>query len=470
MTAPTSYATARMPPIGVWRAEAIETMKLAVPLALTQLGQIAMMTSDLVMIGRLGDEAVGAASLGQAVLFSAFMLGLGLVAAVAPLAAQAFGARDPRSVRRALRVGLWAAMLCGLPITAALLHTEKILLQFGQTPELSALAGRYLDGMAWSLTPAWLFIALRSFMSAINRPQPALRITICAVPANGIMAYVLIYGAAGFPALGIMGAGIATTIVDIGMFMAGIWVCYTQRPFRKFHVLGRFWRPDWALLAKLALIGLPISAALLLEHGLFAGATLMMGMIGTNALAAHQIALQVAAIVFMVPLGISFASTVRVGHAVGRGDAAASRRAGHAAIMLGTCFQATMAVCVIATREHLPMLFLGDEATPATVAIASTLLLVGALFFVADGLQTIAAGALRGLSDTFVPFLFSAAGFWLVGFLGAYLLAFKADFGAVGIWIGLLSGLTVYAGLLLWRFELLTRGGYLPAKVEMPIP
>jgi MATE family multidrug resistance protein len=465
---PLTYVPADAPPISIWRAEFIDTIKLAVPLALTQLGQMAMMTSDLILIGRLGDDAVAAAALGQAVLFSAFMLGLGLVAAVAPLAAQAFGARAPRTVRRALRVGLWAAVLAGIPITALLLHTEKILLLFGQTPELSALAGQYLDGMAWSLTPAWLFIALRSFMSAINRPQPALWIMVSAVPANTLLAYVLIYGVAGFPALGMLGAGIATTLISIAMFIAGVWVCYTQRPFRKYHVLGHFWHADWPLLKKLALMGLPISAALLLEHGLFAGATLMMGVIGTSALAAHQIALQVAAVVFMVPLGISFAATVRVGHAVGRGDAPGSRRAGHAAIVLALGFQAAMAICVLATRDQLPMLFLGEGASPATVAIASSLLFIAATFFLADGLQAVSSGALRGLNDTFVPFLFSAFGFWLVGFVGAYLLAFKFNLGANGIWIGLSLGLAVYAGLLIWRFEALTRRGYLPAKVEMP--
>jgi MATE family multidrug resistance protein len=469
MTVPTSYAPAHPPAIGLWRAEMIDTVKLAVPLALTQLGQIAMMTSDLVLIGRLGDQAVAAAALGQAVLFSAFMLGLGLVAAVAPLVAQAFGAHEPRVARRALRVGLWAAVIVGVPVTLSLLNTERILLSLGQTPELSALAGRYLYGMAWSLTPAWLFIALRSFMSAINHPQPALWIMLGAVPANFLLAYALIYGVAGFPALDLLGAGLATTLINIGMFAAAVWVCYTQRPFRKYHVLGRFWRADWPLLAKLALMGLPISAALLLEHGLFAGATLMMGALGTSALAAHQIALQIAAVVFMVPLGISFAATVRVGQAVGRGDAAGTRRAGHASLVLGTTFQAAMAICVIATRDQLPMLFLGEDATPETVAIAKTLLLIGATFFIVDGLQAVASGALRGFNDTFVPFLFSATGFWLVGFVSAYLLAFKAGLGAPGIWIGLAFGLAVYAGLLVWRFEALTRRGYLPAPVEMPV-
>jgi MATE family multidrug resistance protein len=462
MTAPTGYAFPDSELNRVWRTEFADTVRLALPLALTQLGQIAMMTSDLLLIGRLGDQAVAAASLGHAALFSAFMVGLGFAAAVTPLAAQAFGARNPRMVRRALRVGMWAAVIVGIPITLGLLHTETMLLWFGQTPELSALAGRYLDGMAWCLTPAWLFIALRSFMSAVNRPQPVLWITLAAIPVNALLAYAMIYGRFGLPALDLLGAGLATTFVNIGMFCASLWVCATRRPFRKFHILNRLWRLDGPLLGKLVLLGLPISAAMLLEHGLFAAASLMMGKIGVSALAAHQIALQVTAVVFMVPLGISFAATVRVGHASGRRDAAAARRAGISAMVLGVGFQATMAIGVVATHDQLPLLFLGDAGSQATVAIAATLLLIGAAFFVVDGLQTIAAGSLRGFNDTFVPFLFAAFGFWMVGFVAAWLLAFNIGWGAAGIWIGLSIGIAVYASLLVWRFKVLTDRGHLP--------
>ncbi len=333
----------------------------------------------------------------------------------------------------------------------------------GQTPELSALAGRYLDGMAWSLTPAWLFIALRSFMSAVNRPQPMLWITLAAIPVNGLLAYALIYGHFGMPALDLLGAGLATTCANVGMFCASLWVGATRRPFRKFHILDRLWRLDAALLGRLILLGLPISAAMLLEHGLFAAASLMMGRIGVSALAAHQIALQITAIVFMVPLGISFAATVRVGHASGRRDAAAARRAGIAAMVLGVGFQAAMALVVVATRDQLPLLFLGEAGSPATLAVAATLLLVGAAFFVVDGLQAIAAGSLRGFNDTFVPFLFAAFGFWMIGFVASWLLAFNAGWGASGIWIGMSFGIAVYASLLVARFKFLTDRGHLPA-------
>jgi MATE family multidrug resistance protein len=452
----------------VWRSELVETVRLAVPLALTQLGQIAMMTIDLALIGRLGTSAVAAAALAHGVLFTAFMFGLGLVVAVAPLTAQAVGARQPRMVRRALRVGLWVAVLVGLPASVLQLWAENLLIWLGQPSDVAALAQRYLLGLAWSLTPAWLFIALRSFMSALNRPEPALWITLAAIPSNGLLAYLLIYGAFGLPALDLLGAGVATTCIATAMFIASLWVCCTRAPFRRYQILGHWWRPDGVLFGRLIAIGLPISATFLLEHGLFAAAALLMGLIGTVALAAHQVALQTAAIVFMVPLGIGMAATIRVGHAVGRQDTGAARRAGFSAMALGVAFQATMAVGVVLGRDSIPALFLGGSASdPHTVALTSTLLVFGASFFIADGLQTIAAGALRGLNDTRVPFLFAAASFWLVGFTCAYALAFWAGLEAVGVWIGLVLGLAAYAVLLVWRFGLLARRGYLPKLVAV---
>jgi MATE family multidrug resistance protein len=221
-----------------WRIELAETVKLALPIALTQLGQIAMMTTDLALVGRLGDTALAASALAQTVLFTAFVLGMGLVSAVAPLAAQGVGARKPRLVRRALRVGLWASLMLGVPLTILQLRGEVLLLAFGQAPDAAALAHQHLTGLAWSLIPAWWFIAIRNFMGAVNRPEPALWITLAAIPVNFALAYMLIFGEYGMPRLELLGAGVATTIVNIGMCVAAIWVCYARRPFKKFRVLG----------------------------------------------------------------------------------------------------------------------------------------------------------------------------------------------------------------------------------------
>src|SRR6202158_737362 len=330
--------------------ELTETLKLAVPIALTQLGQIAMMTTDLALIGRLGDEAVAAAALAHTVFFITFTFGMGLMSAVAPLAAQAFGARNPRLVRRALRVGLWAALLISLPMMMLPLYGEQILLLLGQAPATAHLAQRYLLGLAWGITPALWFLAIRGFMGAVNRPEPGLWITLAAIPANAVLVYLLIHGKLGLPRLELFGAGLATTTINFGMFLAGLWFAHSRRPFRKYQVLGNIWRVDWVLMRQLIVIGAPISVAFLLEYGLFAAAALLMGLIGTTALAAHQIALQVTAILFMVPFGIGMAATVRVGHAVGRNDAAAVKRAGLVATLLGGVLVAPLTLAVVLGR------------------------------------------------------------------------------------------------------------------------
>lgn len=450
-----------------WRADMIETIRLAVPIALTQLGQIAMMTTDLALLGRLGEHVVAASALAHTILFAAFVLGMGLVSAVAPLAAQAFGSRNPRLVRRSLRVGLWASVMLGVPLSLLQLYGEDMLIALGQNEDAAALAARYLHGLAWSLIPAWWFIALRGFMGAVNRPEPVLWITLIAIPANALLAYALIYGAFGLPRLDLLGAGLATTIINIGMCAAGIWVAYACRPFRKYRILGNVWRADWPLFGRLIAIGAPISLTFLLEFGLFATAALMMGWISTTALAAHQIALTTAAILFMVPFGISMAATVRVGHAVGRRAPDAVRRAGFTALVLGVAFMAAMTVLVVVARHQIPLAFLGGDAANAseTIALAATLLVVGATFFVADGVQTIGAGALRGLNDTRIPLVFSVICFWVIGFGSSYRLGFPGGMGAIGIWIGLSIGLAAYALLLVWRFHALTKRGYLPASI-----
>jgi MATE family multidrug resistance protein len=433
-------------------------------MALTQLGQIAMMTTDLALIGHIGDAELAAVGLAHLILFCGFVLGMGIVSAVAALAAQAYGARKPRMVRRSLRMGLWAAVILGVPINVVQLYGEDILLAAGQSSEAAALAARYLQSLAWSMIPAWCFIALRNFMGAVNRPEPALWVTLVAIPANALLAYALIHGEFGLPRLDLLGAGLATTTVNVGMVIAGVWICYACRPFKKYRVLGRFWRADWEVMRQLFVIGLPISVGMMLEWGLFSSAAILLGWIGTTALAAHQIALQIAALLFMVPNGISMAATVRVGHAAGRRDPAATRRAGFSAMALGAALQAVLTVAVVAGRDAIPLIFLGSGGANAeTIALAALLLLIGATWFVTDGLQGIAAGALRGLNDTRVPMVYAAISFWLIGFTSGYALAFPAGLGAVGIWIGFALSVATFAVLLIWRFHRLTARGYLPA-------
>jgi MATE family multidrug resistance protein len=435
--------------------EFAETLKLAAPMAATQLGQIAMMTTDLAFIGRLGDAAVAAAALAGTVYFVSFTVGMGLMSAVAPLAAQAFGARDPRLVRRSLRTGLWAALFISLPIMMFPLRGEVILRALGQADLTAHLAQQYLFGLAWGVAPALWFIAIRGFMGALHRPQPVLWITLAAIPLNAGLVWLMVYGELGLPRLELLGAGLATSIVNGATFLAGLWIATQRKPFRRYHILVRLWRIDWALMRQLVVIGAPISVAFLMEYGLFSSAALLMGMISTTALAAHQIALQVTAILFMIPFGISMAATVRVGHAVGRNDAAGVKRAGFIAMALGIVIAAVLTLIVVSARFGIARLFLGEGLAnaDATVALAADLLLIGATFFITDGLQSIAAGALRGMNDTRLPLLFAAIGYWVIGFCAAYALAFHTPLGPFGVWIGLSLGTLVYSTLLILRFR-----------------
>ena len=440
--------------------ELTETLELAAPIALTQLGQIAMMATDLAFIGRLGDDAVAAAALAGTVYFVSFTFGMGLMSAVAPLAAQAYGAKNPHLIRRALRTGLWAGLFIALPIMAFPLRGEQILLGLGQAQGPAHLAQDYLFGLAWGVAPALWFIAIRGFMGAVNRPEPVLWITLAAIPANALLVWLLMYGEFGLPKLGIFGTGLASSIVNFGTFAAGLWFATRRQPFVDYRVLTRFWRIDWSLMRQLVVIGAPISVAFLLEYGMFSAAALLMGRLSVTALAAHQIALQVVAILFMVPFGISMAATVRVGHAVGRGDGPGVRRAGLIAMLIGIAFAVVCTVVVTLLRFGIARLFMGESFTnaDATIALAAELLLVGATYFITDALQTIAAGALRGLNDTRVPLLFAAISYWLVGFCTAYVLAFHTSLGPPGVWIGLSVGTMVYAALLVIRFRLLATG------------
>jgi MATE family multidrug resistance protein len=449
---------------GTLRSEFGATIKLALPMALTQLGQIAMLTTDMLIVGRLGEDALAAAALGMNMFFLCFIIGMGVVTATAPLAAQAYGARDPRGLRRVIRQGLWAGLAFGAPLSVIQLWGEPLLLAANQDPKLAALAGQYLSTVAWCIVPALWLIVLRNFVSALDRPRSALWVMLAGIPINGFFAYAFVFGRFGMPELGIAGAGLATTLVQICMVLAQAVIAAWGGPFRRYHVFGRFWRSDWPRLVQIVSLGLPISGAIMLEAGVFIAAVLLMGWLGTVPLAAHQIAIQIASVTFMIPFGISQAATVRVGQAVGRQDAAGLRRAAAVALVLGVGFMAAMALALALGRHDLPWLFLdaGKGEAAAVASMAAILLVFAAIFQVFDGAQAIATGALRGLNDTRIPMLLAGVSYWVIGFSLAYVLGFPAGFGPAGIWIGLATGLACAALLLSLRFRRLSQRGYLP--------
>ncbi|WP_333909325.1 MATE family efflux transporter [Bradyrhizobium sp. CCBAU 11434] len=438
-------------------------------MALTQIAQVVMMTTDLAFIGHIGAEAIAAAALASRIYILGFMFGSGLLAPIAPLAAQAFGANNLAVVRRALRMGLWTAMMLSFPTMALALSGERILVALGQATETAQIAQLYLLGLAWGAGPALGFLALRCFMCAVNRPQPILWITLAAIPVNALLAYLLIYGKMGLPRLELFGAGLATTLVNSATFLAGLWFATTRRPFRDYHVLVHLSCFDWSMIRQLIMLGAPISITALTGAGVFSAAALMAGQISTSALAAHQIALQVTIVLSMIPFGISMAAAVRVAHAVGRNDHSGIRRAGLAAILLGMIVAATLTVAVIILRLEIARLFLDESAAhaDATIPLAAKLLLVGSSFFVTDAVQFIAAGSLRGLKDTWVPLLLVCIAYWLIGFSASYVIGLSMGLGVVGVWIGLSIGTSVYAVLLVLRFQMLASRIAFPTLYSM---
>ncbi|MCP1838433.1 MULTISPECIES: MATE family efflux transporter [unclassified Bradyrhizobium] len=434
-----------------------ETAKLALPMALTQVGQIVIMTIDLAFIGRIGPEALAAAALASRVYLVTFAVGVGLLAAIAPLVAQGFGAANLTVVRRSLRMGLWSAVLLSLPIIVLALRGEQILLALEQEPHTARLAQQYLFGLAWGAAPALWFYAIRTFMGAVNQPEPGLWITLAATPVNALLVYLLIYGKLGLPRLELFGAGLATSLVNWGTCLAGFWFVKMGRPLRDYHVLVCLWRFDWPSMRQLIVIGAPLSVGSLITYGLFSAVALLAGLISTSALAAHQIAAHVAMILFMISFAIGTAAAVRVGQAVGRNDRIHIRRAGLAAMLLGIMIALLLTLAVIVARFAIAQFFLGDSDgdAQATIRLATKLILIGATFFITDAAHSIAAGGLRGLKDTWVPLLFACIAYWPIGFSLSYALSAKMGLGVVGIWIGLSVGTTVHAGLLVLRFQLL---------------
>jgi MATE family multidrug resistance protein len=338
-------------------------------------------------------------------------------------------------------------------------HARAILIAFGQDPHLAGLAESYLHGLLWAMPLALWFIVLRCFVSALSRTRVVFAITLWGVVFNALAVYTLMFGKFGVPALGLFGAGLASFGVHASM--AGLLLLHvlTDRRFRRYAVLGRVWRPDGAKFREIVRIGLPIGAMWVLEAGVFAAALLLMGLIGTTALAAHQIALQCAAITFMVPLGVAQAATVRVGLAAGAGDEDGVRRAGWTGVALGSGFMAFTCALFLIAGPSIARLFLDgdDPATRPVAMLAAQLLIVAGVFQVFDGAQTTAAGALRGLKDTRVPLAIAALGYWAIAFPLGAALAFAWHGGAVGVWIGLAIGLAIVAMLLNARFHRLSR-------------
>lgn len=444
-------------------------LRLAGPLAGANLLQMAVYAVDVVFVARLSPVEFAAATLGV-FLFGVMMWALiGLATACAPLIAAEIGARRHavRQVRRSFRMALWLAVIASLPFVIILTHGEMVLRLLGQDPAVAARAGTFMAILSITLIPTVAVGVMRTVASALDRPGWAVAVTAMALGLNALGNWCLVFGHAGFPALGLEGSALASVVTTSAMLIT-YWAILSFDPhLRRYRLFGRWWRPEWRRLGEIARLGLPISLAFTLEGALFGGAVLLMGLISVTAVAAHAVALNIAAITFQVPLGIAQAATIRVGMAYGARDPEAIARAGWTAIASGCGVMLVSAIAIWAAPGLFIAAYLdfSEGRNAPTIALAYRFLQIAAIFQLVDGAQVVLAGALRGLQDTRMPMLIAAGGYWGIGFVTAILLGFALHWQGVGVWIGLAAGLAAVSAMLLWRWRQRASLGLLPGPI-----
>jgi len=448
-----------------WLLEGRELLRLAVPMAATQLAQMAILATDTVMLGHYSKEALAGGALGNVIYFMIWLLGSGMPMAVSPVIAHVQGRhgasakpRDRREVRIAVRMGLWSVVLSSLPLLSFLIFTHPLLLFFRQEPGLAADAATFVSGLAFGLPFALGFQVLRSFSTALSRAVPPMVVMVLAILWNAGFDYALIFGHFGFPEMGLYGAGIASASSNIFSFVAMLAICLGAPALKRYRILHRLQHADWKCFAELFRLGLPIGITMLFEVALFNGAALVIGTFGLASLAAHQIAITIPSLTFMVPLGIGQAATVRVGLAAGAGDGIAARRAGFTAIAMAVVFMSGTAVLLLLWPRQIATLWLPDIPANADVlAFAVSFLHIAAAFQLVDGIQVTASLSLRGLKDARGPMWLAGASYWLAGAPVGLALAFWGHLQGFGIWLGLAFGLLVAAITLTTRFAILSK-------------
>jgi MATE family multidrug resistance protein len=444
-------------------------LRLAGPLVAANLLQMSIYASDVIFVARLGTDALAAATLGV-YLYSVIMFALqGLVGAAAPVIAAELGRKRHavREVRRSFRMAMWLAVLASVPFMLALAHGGAILGAIGQDAQASARADAFLDILLWAMIPAIMASVLRVTIAALGRPGWAIGVAAIALGVNLLGNWLLVFGNAGFPALGLEGSAIASVVTSVAMMLAYAAIAFTDRRIRRYRLFGKWWRGEAARLKELVRIGVPIAITLTFEGGLFSAAAFLVGLIGVAEVAAHAIALQIAAVAFQVPFGIAQAATIRVGMGYGARDREWIRRAGWVALAVGTGFMGITALAIwVAPRLFVSAYIdVTDPANARVAMLAVQYLAVAAAFQLFDGAQAVAAGVLRGLQDTRVPMVLAAIGYWVAGFGTAVILGFPLGMAGVGVWIGLAIGLLAVSILLGHRWIARERLGLVPGTV-----
>ncbi len=460
-----TQARALMPSLADVQSETTPLVRLAWPVVLAEIGWVAMGLVDTMLVGRLSPAALGGVSLGGGVFFATAIFGMGILLGLDFMVAHAFGAGERREMQVCLVQGVYVAVAMTVLLTPVMLGLLPLLPAFGVRPEVATEAIAYGEVLAWSFLPLFLFTALRRYLQATNLVKPVMGALISSNILNAAVAWVLIFGPFGFPAMGVRGAGWATVAARVYLFLFLLVYLFWRESGQATGLRAVPLRLDRERVAKLLRLGLPAAMQLVAEVGVFVTATAIVGTLDAISLAAHHIALSAASLTFMVPLGISSSAAVRVGQAIGRVDPARARAAGWAAIVLGGGVMLLSGLAFVYVPSPIVEIFTNDAAT---IALGASLLGIAAIFQLFDGIQVVSTGALRGLGNTRTPMIANLVGHWAIGLpLGCYL-AFRGGFGVFGVWIGLCLGLVIVAVVLLWVWTRAGRGPFVGLRANGP--
>ncbi|MBX7494108.1 MATE family efflux transporter [Qipengyuania sp. 1NDW9] len=439
-----------------WRGEFSATLRLSWPLAAANLLQMLTYAIDVIFIARLGEAQLAASALAIALFGLVMWAFSGLTGAVAPVAAAELGERAPalRPVRRTVRMALWLAVMSGVAGMGLCLMLGPLMRATGQDAAIIGMALEYNTVLVISMIPMLINNVLRSFVSTLDRPIFATAITAAGILVNALANYAFIFGNFGAPEMGLRGAAVATIITSLFVMAAYIIAIRLDPRLHRYRIFGRWWSPDWQRFWHIARVGTPIALTITAEAGIFGAAAFLMGNIGATQLAAHTVALQIAALAFQVPFGVGQAATIRVGYFYGARDSEGMKRAGWTGIAVGTGFMMLTAMAMILIPKPLLAIYIDpwDPKNALLVAFALKYIVIAAAFQLFDGMQAVAAGALRGLQDTRVPMWIAAFSYWVPGIGLSLYLGFYTPLEGVGVWIGLAVGLTVAALLLTSRW------------------
>lgn len=433
-----------------WKRELAAMVSLAVPVVLSELGWVAQGVVDNIMVGRLGPAAIGAVALGNAVYYTPSLFGIGLLLGLDTLVSQAYGRRDHDECHRWLAQGMYLACITTVPLMILIAALSYGFTHFGVIPEVASLSGGYLRILNWGTLPLLVYGGTRRYLQGVGQVRVITLTYVLANLLNWFGDWVLIYGKLGFPALGVNGSAISTCIARLSMAVAMLAFAWRYERKRGHPLFAHWAGLKWDRLRQLVRIGAPAAGQILLEVGAWNLSTFAAGYLTPVALATHTIALNYASISYMVPLGVSAAAAVSVGHAIGAGDPAKARRAGWMALALGSGFMICAGVVFLVAPRPLITLYTHDARV---LALGPSLLWIAAAFQIFDGIQTVSTGALRGLGETRVPMFANLVGYWVMGLPLGFILCFVLRWGVYGMWIGLTLSLVVIASTLLIRWN-----------------